>query len=478
MYYFEPTQDVVSITFYSQQSLTGYYEGIFSQAEQDNVLRIRNELTKAAMLRGRSAPTIKIYFYLIPDWENEQSLDSESYLASLQKLLTQAQETFGAMGEIIDFLSDGTSLAEVEFLTECYSKGSTADILKTQAIIKHRSHRHLQMDSTTTVSDWQGLYDATLGQEDHDCFGSDSYNASRCSMVYIACHNKIVYVSPGSELPVALKRRLEQYYHQYRSDLQQKSARVNGVYDLVFAAAMHDIDNAYKVTVPDRTDITKSFSFYPAKVHHESFCLMAYIIPAQHQTWRAGTHSSSAVSRLAKLRPVDISGIACDFRHFESLITTFTNIPSWHQKHAEDFSGAEETFHVFVERHDKPVCLRILREYFKYVLTQEDPQLLYALGRTIPATPAGEELCQNLFSFSVKVLHEKLEQLKSISTEEDLSQERFIHQRRFSKMFFTEYSVELTRSGCDSLMFSPHSCSSTTEKSSEELQSVQFDKKG
>ncbi len=183
----------ITICLYSKvtEDGNGYNEAVFN--EQANVEKIKREIQNTAARNNQTAPEIEISLLLLP--KPGQTYNSLEYKAVQQQLMSKAQDVFGTSGKVVDSyskLSDG----EKEYLAGLESVGSAIDLVKHRAIIDNGEKMHLQMDSNTTISNWDALYERTFGQKEPM---QDIFNASRCSVVYIATHNKIVFTVPTSK---------------------------------------------------------------------------------------------------------------------------------------------------------------------------------------------------------------------------------------------------------------------------------------
>lgn len=409
--------DIVAITFYSKRIINddkGYHPGVFG--DKDHVHRMYKGFEEAARSHEKHPPTFEITLFLIPHWESGERYNSPAYIQAKHKMLEDAKKTYGENIIIKDFLADSkVSEAELEFLVDCKSIGSVADLVKTRVIIDSKGHNCLQTDANVTWAnnDFQGVYKRTF------LIGEDAYNASRCSDVYIAVHNKLIFIGSKSKLPDLCKDRLIDYCEGYKNDEWHKSPTCNGVYDFAFCEAMYDIGAAHRIFLRDKYNPSgPGFIFYPAKIQESRFKLMPFVIPCQRESWRAGVVIPAEIKILAGLAPIVINQVLYDYYHFKSLIKVFTNIPSWHQE--KDFvqfttpshiEGAEYARDIFIKSQDQNLCLIIMASYYNHVVELSEKkhvslEVVKTLANLIPETAAGNELCAKIFGCSVADLRD------------------------------------------------------------------------
>ncbi|WP_238583899.1 hypothetical protein [Legionella brunensis] len=428
---FKDSSPKVAITFYSKRTEKdpGYYTGILSEENRKDVLRLQEGLKKASIKKGGIPPQVEITLFLIPDWSKGEDYNSPSYLKAKQKMLDDAQQFYGKDIIIKDFLSSKVSKAELDFLRDCKSMGSVADIVKTRTIIDNAGHPCLQTDSNVTWAnnDFERLYELTFAAN------KDALNASRCSEVYVSAHNKLVFTSSDSKLPAIFEKTLVDYCTKYNSDKWHKSESCNGVYDIAFGEGMCQYGLTYRVRVPDKYNPGQTFDFFPAKLGDERYTLMPLVVACQRESWRQGmAPPDPAVVELTgglklpsedKNRPpieVEINHVKYGYYHFKSLVRVFTNVPSWHSeegmsKHSDQtkdyFEGAEHARNLFVSKQNTSLCMEIFARYYNAVQEAQGNGKLYnshaleVLAKLIPDTEAGNKLCQSLFKCSAKELH-------------------------------------------------------------------------
>lgn len=404
------------MTFYSKRTKTppGYYNGIFN--EKHNVQALRDGLAAAATEQDRPPPVCQVVLFLIPDWDNGEDYDSPSYLDIKEKMLSDAKKEFGPNIIVRDFLSTEVTDDALDLLRNSKSMGSTADLVKTQMIIESQGRPHLQTDSNVV---WANEYFDDL-YSDTFIDNIDAYNTNRCSDVYIAAHNKLIFTAPDSPLPGTLKNTLSRYCAKYKDNPIHKESWNNGVYDYAFTEAMYSIGAAYKVTVDDKWNPGETFTFYPAKLTDQRYRLMQMVVPCQRESWRAGMKVSEEVKALAKVPPTELlCHLSADYFHFKSIIKVYTNVPSWHSQEenlkynsVESFKDADSARDIFVKSQSYAVNRLVLREFALKVanlvkLGILEPSCAETLVKLIPDTKVGNELCQDVFLCTVKELHEK-----------------------------------------------------------------------
>ncbi|WP_131796058.1 hypothetical protein [Legionella lansingensis] len=434
---------VVAITFYSRRidNNPGYHTGIFSAANKKDILRLKEGLELAATKRGKTLPQVEITLFLVPDWRKGEDYTSPSYLETKQKMLDEARKFYGEGILIKDFLQTKVSKAELDFLRNCESMGSVADILKTRTIIDSKGRPCLQTDSNVTWAnnDFDKLYELTFEQDE------DAFNASRCSEVYVSAHNKLVFTGSNSDLPSIFEKTLTEYCLNYNSDPWHKNANCNGVYDIAFCEGMCQHGLTFRVRVEDKYNKGKTFDFYPAKLQDPRYKLMPLVIACQRESWRAGMAPPDPVvveltggltlanNDKKPALEVEINGVQYGYYHFKSLVRVFTNLPSWHadetkQRYSSQtkdyFTGAEYARNLFVSKQDTHLCMKILVNYYNAVLKaaldgelKEGARSVKILAQLIPNNAAGNQLCIILFRCTVSELHSNPLQLAKLPVE-------------------------------------------------------------
>ncbi len=193
---------------------------------------------------------------------------------------------------------------------------------------------------------------------------------------------------------------------------------VNAIYDRVFARAMHSVDAAYRVDVPDRREPGKTFHFYPARVENGRYQLMQVVVPAQHQSWRF-RNGKDPFQEAAALPPIEVEGEKYNFRHLQSLIVTFTNIPSWHeapsfkpQVFGEQLKEARRSGKTFLEKHNQKLCMDVMANVYNSAVSafeyrDDGFKLMRGIANMFPRTDEGNNLCQVLFNCNVQELQEQ-----------------------------------------------------------------------
>lgn len=121
--------------------------------------------------------------YLVPNWNDGETHSDPFYIAAKEEMLSDARQLYGAeVGIVIkDFLTGHVSQDELDFLKNCKSMGSIADLVKCRVIIDNAGRKCLQTDSNVTWNNnnFAKLYALTFSQD------NDAFNVSRCSDVYI-----------------------------------------------------------------------------------------------------------------------------------------------------------------------------------------------------------------------------------------------------------------------------------------------------
>lgn len=423
---------LVAITFYSKRTdeKPGYNTGVLSEGNKTDVLRLKDGLELAAKKRGKTPPQVEITLFLIPNWTKGEHYDSPDYLNAKAQMIQDAKKIYGKDIIIHDFLDTQVSEAERNFMIDCQSLGSIADIVKTRTIIDNAGRQCLQTDSNVTWANnnFDKLYELTFESN------TDVFNASRCSEVYISAHNKLVFTSSDSKLPSIFAETLVDYCTKYNSDKWHKSEKCNGVYDIAFGEGMCRHGLTYRVRVDDKYNKDKTFDFYPANLQDKRYKLMPLVIACQRESWRKDMPPPDPVvleltgglklPNESKNKPaleIEINGVKYGYFHFKSLVRVFTNVPSWHaeadkakysEKTGDFYKGAELARNLFVSQQDIPLCLNILALYYNAVKSaierkelQEGERALQIISKLIPDTEAGNKLSQELFNCKVVELH-------------------------------------------------------------------------
>jgi hypothetical protein len=414
----ERAGDLIAITLYTKQTETGFWTGIFK--EKENIMRLQQEFTKAAVNRERKPPTVELTLFLVPLDKSEKNLESPEYLKVKNQMLGQAAQEFGPTVIIKDLLQEKLTDEEKSFLGHTASMGSVADFSKMRALIASQGRNCLQTDTNTCILDssFQDLYDKTFLQ------GKDVFNASRCSDFYVAAHNKIIFLGSQSKLPAICETKLIDYCKGYHNNKNHLSDWCNGVYDFAFVESMYEIEATHRVVVPDTRSVDGNiFIYYPAKLTDERYQLMDNVIACQVESWRkTDKNTKEETKKLMALPGIEVDGVGKDFNyyHFKSIVKVFTNLPAWHlnentvqdfkqRGRLKDFEGAEQARDIFVSKQNKTACLQILGAFYKYVQElkvspEESTAMLKDLAMLIPDTKEGNALTKELFNCNVLAL--------------------------------------------------------------------------
>ncbi len=351
--------DVITLSLYSilkkrpESEGGGYtrYEPVLN--ESSNISRILKFSGEAATSNSQAPPRVVLRFCLI----SEDELSSD-YIGECHE--------FFSSGFTSRLRSDGLSEDDLRrftytpfipnkgneqlFMKNLKSVGSYIDINKMRFIIENEGSKHLQMDTNTFIPCWNELYKNTFLQD------KDSYGGSRCSLYYIAVHNKMVYVSTGSKLPGQLNAVLNGFYDTEHGNETLKAKDRNAIYDYVWGDCCHRMGYSHKLTVSDKAvgevelnvlrDPTKHFSFYPAAMRAEVFTLNPYYLQAQHQQWNP---NKTECDQIPADFAVDFSeyegslsideGFSIDKAVMETIFTTYSNIPLIHEYVTFDEGG-------------------------------------------------------------------------------------------------------------------------------------------
>ena len=325
--------DIITFSLYSRISddnttSSGYkrYEA-FLEKEIVNINNVLEKTDEAAKIYERTPPQVKLKFCLIhadgkeinPGYLNECKVYFRK--AFTENIKSEYETNFS----YVDF--EPNDKKETDFLKELKAAGSYIDINKCRLIIENAGRRHLQMDTNTFVPCWRKLYENTFLKD------KDSYGCSRCSLYYIAVHNKIVYLSENSELPKILETELEEFYTKNKDNEDLKHKDINIIYDVVWGGSLFKLGAAHKLTIADRVNTSKNFSFYPASVNNSLFTLNEHYLQAHHQTWNPNKAELDLIDKdfvinLDGLEGVELDpGFKIDKAAIETIFTTYSNVP-------------------------------------------------------------------------------------------------------------------------------------------------------
>ena len=145
-----------------------------------------------------NSPVVVLSLIFIPNFNSKKPISYEAILRNKPFCETAHSEIKTAFESHIDesdlerfvyrpYYTDLSS-NEFEFMHDLKAIGCFLDIVKMDLLIRYRESNHLHMDSNTIILNWNALYENTYNSS------TDSFGASRCSIAYIACHLKMVYL--------------------------------------------------------------------------------------------------------------------------------------------------------------------------------------------------------------------------------------------------------------------------------------------
>jgi hypothetical protein len=227
-----------------------------------------------------------------------------------------------------------SSIEEYHYMTNLLAKGSFLDIVKARSIMEPGKNI-LHMDTNTLVIHWNELYKNTFGQVEYGLPERDVFGLSRCSLTYIAFHNKFLYVCKNSIYVPKLKFNLDYFLITNKQNEETKTATFNAIYDLVWAKSAHLCNYSHSLTVQNRDNPLKSFTMYPAAAARDIYGLNKYYITVQRQSWRENKKDGLPKKVLKKFKQtVNVNGydIEIDEWFLESYRFLYTNIPTLEEK--------------------------------------------------------------------------------------------------------------------------------------------------
>jgi len=281
-----------------------FNDGIFKEVENLNKILVHTRDSEIIT----KPPVLHLYVILIPGEKVNNTLNDTPRVN-----INELYETTGApnkIGKLLHGILERTidsklipnipgrfqykaysiqSENEYAFMDGLESAGSFLDIVKAYTIISNRGQNNLHMDSNTDIIDKNNLYLNTFERRAEELgLNCDNYGLSRCSTVYIAFHNKILYVHNNSILPEVLGWNLNDFFKLNKNNAALKRANVNAIYDYVWCNTTYDIACTHMVETPDSRNPGKMFKFYPAAVLDPRYGLNKYYITVQRESWRIG----------------------------------------------------------------------------------------------------------------------------------------------------------------------------------------------
>tara|TARA_Y100001958_G_scaffold159822_1_gene163515 strand:- start:4026 stop:5792 length:1767 start_codon:yes stop_codon:yes gene_type:complete len=327
---------IITLSLYSKISKNHHgsyqrYEKVLDEA--DNINRILMQSSRCAEKYTKSPPQVVLRFCLISKDGGEIPLDyvNESHAFFETEFKKRVIPDYIENFIYLPFSSEGVN--ENKFINGLESVGSYIDINKIKFIIENKGKRHLQMDTNTYIPCWEDLYKNTFLKSE------DSYGCSRCSLYYIAAHNKIVYLGEDSLLPDKLSAVLDSFYDKYKDESALKVSKLNAIYDYVWGEAMFKLGYTHRLNIADRVNPEDIFSIFPAAVAGgEKYTLNPYYLQAHHQSWNPNKAELDLIHDSFTLDLSDIGarntsntcidpGFTIGKAAIETLFTTYTNIP-------------------------------------------------------------------------------------------------------------------------------------------------------
>lgn len=385
--------DKVTISLFSVEGADGSYNrGMFSPETIQDIIKIKQGLTQAALKAGKQPPEIELSVLLIPDWKREHNAyDDETYLEVKESFMKEVHATYGDIVNVHDFYND-TPLtpAERRYLHGMGipgegGLGSCADMIKTHSIYENRDRRHLNIDSNTKIVDFEAFYNDTFGAEAQ----RDLVNASYYDPDYVSVHNKIVYTHPEGPLARELGEQLKAYCEEHHDDAADKLK--NSVYSKAFTAATTGLGLSTKVQVGPTRYVHR------ANLEHPAFGLTRHVVTAINMSWNP-SGSGASLDHLKKIPPLEVGHTKIDFQAFQYIVKKNTN-PMWHEEIG--LTEAHKTVREsLLERSNIPADDEFARQFYDHTC-KNDPGKVVDLVNMIPNTEDGEQFCKRVFNCSL-----------------------------------------------------------------------------
>ncbi len=385
--------DRVTIGLFSTEKEGGSFD-VRLLAQKSNIAAIKKGLTDAAIKQGRKPPEIVVSVLLVPDWKREgNSYKDRTYQAVKSAFITRVNEEFKSLGATIeDFQEEGgLTPAEISYMEQLKANGSSADIIKTRAIINNQNRRHLQLDSNTKIYNYERFYRQTFGADDQ----RDAVFACCYASHYVSLQNKVVYTPPapqGKFAPLLMREYLD-YCSRNQNNEAEKAADTNSIFDYPYIEAASQLALVKRAHVQKADGTFKAFC--PSTLEGPEYRLTREVVPVVAMSWRASSGEPDPLEELKKLGEVPVGDTTSDFGSFTYLIKKYTI--SLHYQ-SSVFGEAFNPRTKLLALSDQPTDMLILSRFLQHV-HRTAPDKLAQLARVIPTTREGDELMRELFEY-------------------------------------------------------------------------------
>jgi hypothetical protein len=423
-------RDRITVGLYSVQKGEFFNEAILDGL--DNVKTIKANFDALALAKDKLEPEVVISVLLIPDWENGHCFESKAYSIAKSNLFCLINGELDENGiSVEDFYEADLTAEETDYLQGLVAKGSNLDMIKTHAIISNWGRNHLQMDGNTLIHDYEGLYEATFGNENQQ--NALALNASYYDTNYVSAHNKIVYTMNNHGFKYKLGYTHWEYCYAHAQDHTSKRKRVgaektdkNSIYSKDFVVALKRCSFTRRLK---NVTTSKRKRIYPADLNQKTgYRLTNFVVTSVKMSWK-GAAENKILIRARKLRTVNVGDAACDYDSFRIAIKKFTGNIGLHKyaflprgqlkidvdgdKHAELADDTKTRLKLFALS-NFDVDLGIISTFYQNAMSElnneVDQRLATSvkqhLARLFPLNPKGEALTRNLFGRAASELHE------------------------------------------------------------------------
>jgi hypothetical protein len=384
------TSDLVSMSLWSLQNVQKNGESTFNKSlfdQKNNIKKMCQKLAQAARENNAPPPQFYVSILLIPDWKVPgNSYDNPIYNKTKEEFFQNIEKEFASLIKELadegitlsteDFYKDGKLTDdEKKFMHQLDANGSSADIIKTKAILNNPNCRHLQIDTNTIVKDYQSFYDKTFGlPEDQQ---SDAVNANQYAPAHVSANNKIVYLSPNGIIAPVLENR---YYEYMKNNFDKKEDKVRGtnaIYDDIFAPALADVGITYA-----NLEVAKHKYYYPANMSRPEYRITSDIVTAINMSWSTQKGVALTIEILKKISPVSYKDADYDSASFNYLIKKYTGHLPRCIKGTENPAAYYENF---LNISDMQTDMTVLKQFYLEVFSNDSEKLKQALAKVIPA---------------------------------------------------------------------------------------------
>ena len=366
--------DKITICLFSRETPDGFDSRIFN--EKDNLLKIYDQFSAAAVAHDREPPVFVISLLLIPDWDEGSSYKKSAYLAKKNGFMNAAAHFFSVRDfQIQDFYA-GLFSNECKYLVSVSEGSNCIDMMKIKAVIENLDSRHLQLDSNLIITDFDALYVQTFSEAGPQC---DAMNASFYGTTFVTPHSKIIYTHPTGRVGHALA---DTYAIELRKNDEDKKNRKSNFYLRVFVNALRTIGLAVDQHPPIPRAILQDAEGVAASEYRITACLLTVTT----QSWANGPVPDYVDLPLPEIRVGDIH---CTANVIQSVIRkhVMKKVPG--EAHAQLLAISNIDFEV-----------SLIREYY----ARCNPEEQHCIASLLPSTPLGKSFCRAVFSMELAAL--------------------------------------------------------------------------